>query len=303
MPTLLQYRQQAAKELGRYEAGEADTGSSTTTLVDNNWPIKSSLNQDDLYTDFYLLRPNAVAVDDRVRIVATYTPASGFLVADRVWSNAPYAGGVGEAYELHGIIEPYTALKELVNATLKRCLLVVEFTITPIEDQIRHSLTAAAPWFNDPNAMLAVGWMDSTDDRDEVDPYASPIRGEVVQDGATFYLVHRGRAFSASNNDLIYCQALKPAYYHCRPAGGVYGAQSGLSLDTDECPAGVEWVAAGTLVEAWRRYGHLLEAAANQKLLRDRQEAAAWFTRLSAENIRIPDRKLKRPLVAWGPRW
>jgi hypothetical protein len=302
MPTLTQFRQQAAKEIGRYEEGTAVTGSSTTTLVDTAWPIKSSLNQDDLYTDYFIYRPNAAAESDKVRIVNTYTPSSGWLVADRAWLTAAYSAGVGEAYELHGTIEPHTDLKELINAALKRCLIVSEFTITPVTDQIRHSLTTAAPWFTDPNWMLSVGYTKTTDDRDEVDPYAAPVRGEVVQDGATYYLAHRGRTFSASD-DLIYVQSLKPAYYHCRASGGAYGSQSGLSLESDECPVAVEWVAAGTLVETWRRFGHLLEAAANQKLLRDRQEAAAWFTRLSYENIRVPQRNLRKPIMAWGPRW
>lgn len=302
MPTLTQYRQQAAKELGRYAEGTAVTTSSTTTLVDTNWPIKSTLNQDDLYSDYFLYRPNAVVEADKVRIVATYTPASGFLVADRPWDIAPYGGGVGEAYELHGIIEPHTDLKEMLNEALKRCYIMVEVTLTPITDQIRHSLSTVAPWFTDPLWLINTGVMQLSDDRDEVDPYSATIRGEVVQDGATYYFVHRGRSFNPST-ELVYLQMLKPAYYHCRPSGGTYGAQSGLSLESDECPVAVNWVAAGTLVEAWRHYSQLLEPSANQKLMRNREEASAWFTRLSNENVRIPTPRIRKPLLMWGPRY
>jgi hypothetical protein len=301
MPTLTQFRQQAAREVGRYFDGTAKSGSSTTTLVDTAWNVKSSLNQDDLYTDYYLFRPNAISASDRVRIVATYQPSSGYLIADQTWGIPPYSGGVGEAYELHGTVEPYEAMTRLLNAALKRCFIVVEVTMTPIADQTRHSLTTVAPWLTDPRSIVNVGCMQNTDDRDEVDPYAAPVRGEVVQDGATFYLVHRGRSFSASEQT-IYLQAIKPAYYHCRAAGGVYGSQSGLSLESDECPVAVDWVAAGTLVEAWRDFGHLLEAAANQKLARDRQEAAAWFTRLSNDNFVPPIPRLRKAIMGWGPR-
>ena len=63
----------------------------------------------------------------------------------------------------------------------------------------------------------------------------------------------------------------------------------------------VDWVAAATLIEVWRRYGHLLEPLANQRLIRDRTDAAQWFSDLTAKNFNAPPLEF-RDLETWGPR-
>ena len=67
-------------------------------------------------------------------------------------------------------------------------------------------------------------------------------------------------------------------------------------LETDESPAEREWVTASGLTIAWRRYGHVLEVLANQRLVRDQQTAAAWFTDKTREHfsVPLPARTLKR---------
>lgn len=294
MPTRLTYRQRAAKELGIFHSSTATSGSTVSVLEDATWPVTSTISQDDYYTNCFLLRPNATTASDRVRLIKTYTPTTGQLTPDKTWSVNPYANGTGEAYEIHEKIEPWTTLNDLINEALKRCFITVEFTLTPTEDDHRHSL-ASITWLTNPSWVKAVGYLGTNDDRDEVDPYdAHLVRGQVVEDGATLYLWHPNKTFNST--DTIYVQAIKPAYYHCKTASGSYGGQSGLSLDTDLAPPQVteEWLAYGVLVEAWRSYAHLLEMPANQRIKVDRGEAAQMFSYHTRLNFKEPELKFRR---------
>ena len=58
--------------------------------------------------------------------------------------------------------------------------------------------------------------------------------------------------------------------------------------DDDVCPVDATWVASKVLVNAWRKYGHLIEPGANQELIKDATQAATWFSQLSAYNFRLP---------------
>lgn len=368
-------RQRTAQELGPFLASTASSGSNGSVLVDNSWPVNSGLNVDDLYTDQYLFRPDAALTSDKVRIVKTYIPLIGQLIPDQAWTNAPVEG---EAYEVHGIIDPWTELPVLINQALIRIMVVAEFSFSPIKDQNRHSLATAAPWLINPRWVRSVGYLnqgplstpttlssnsiagtktaqvasvsnalvgytaifangssDGTDlytvitgingttltvtddfainlptgtvvrfqliseDRNQVDPFMRSVRGKAIgmatQIGTVTYLEHPGQVFDPATTTL-FVRAIAPAYYFC---GGVSYPQYGLTLDTDTAPCPADWVAAMTLNEAWRHYAHLLDPIANQRLIRDRQEAGAWLTDLSAKYFQNPPMEF-RPLNHWG---
>ncbi len=442
MHSLKQYRQRVAQILGPFFEGTVSSGT-TATLTDTSWPVKSSLSQDDLYRDQFLLRPDAVLSADKTRIVSTYAATSGTLTPDQVWTNAPAAN---ERYEIHGMIEPWTDLRACINESLKRILIPAEFTITPTDSEDRrHSLAAVAPWLTEPTWVRQVGYLATGEDREEVNPYRRVIRGRCARRGATLYIEHPSIGFNTT--DTLYVLALKPAYYHCTPAGnvkwfikttddgstftnytdevndhsaityadlsslstfangdyffiagdrrfaglrvGVHSANSnastlsieywngldwdsltiadgtassgctllqdgditwtmptdwamsttgattdyglaywircyvsaaldstsrlhsvallneatkadGLHSDVSEAEPDIEWVAWGAAVEAWRRYGHILEASANRRLVSDRQEAAAVFAKLTRQHLTVPELTF-RPLGHWGP--
>lgn len=300
MATLAQYRQALSPELGPYVGPPAysltaSSGSTTSQLECLSYPIMSSIAQDDALTDRPLYRPSAAAAADKHRLVKTYAPATGLLTPDKVWTNSPN----GEAFEVLGPFDAPT-LHALINEGLKHCWLVVELCAIPVATMTRHDLSTIAPWLQDPMDVYQVGYLASGESRNQTDPFARVVRGDRVRDGNTLYLDHHPRTFNAS--DSIYLKLLKRAYDHCRVTAGTYGGQSGLSLETDEAPIDTEWLSASTLVVAWRRFGHLLEAAANQRLIRDRAEAAAWFTDLTAEHFRttLPERTLRR-IGHFGP--
>lgn len=280
MPTLLQIRQYVAKELGPFVSGTASSGSNANALVDTTWPISSTLAQDDFWTDAFVLRPSAALASDKVRLVLTYQPSSGTLVPDLPWTNAPVQG---EAYELHQTLEPLTAMTDLINQALKRTMLLSELVGTPSVGKTRHSLTTVAPWVLDPAWVRQVGVLGQDDDRNEVDPYARPIRGLAVRDGSGVAIEHPGYSFSATDN--LYMRVCKRAYDHCKPTNGEYGDQSGLSVDTDVAPVDLEWLGAAVLVEAWRRFSQILESASRVRMVPDRQEAAARFSVLTHQQF------------------
>jgi hypothetical protein len=101
---------------------------------------------------------------------------------------------------------------------------------------------------------------------------------------------------------VLYLRCYKRAYDHCRMAGGEYGDQSGLVLETDEAPIERDWLASSALVIGWRRFGHILEPLANQRLIRDQAGAAAWFTDRSRQHFTAVAPTLTfRPARQFGP--
>lgn len=300
MPTLAQYRRSIAPRLGPYAQGTANAASSTTVADLAAWPFKSSLSQDDLWTDQYLFRPGAALAEDKTRVVATASSSTGQFAPDLAWTNAPD----DETVEFHGLIPPVSDgvndLHALINEALKTIDLIVEVTGAPTADAQRHSLGVVAEWADRPVQVYEVGSLGANEDRDEVDPFRRPIRGSAQIDGETVYLNHPGRTFRT--DDTLWVRMTRPAYSYCRPAAGTYGAQAGLALETDECPAATEWVTAATLVQAWLRLANVLAPGDSERAQQELAKAAAQATRFQRNYLEAarPVRTL-RPLLHWGP--
>lgn len=289
------YRRNTGREMGGFANGTA-TGGTTTTLADTSYKLKSSILSENTYKDWWLFRGEAASTADRARRVANYAPSTGTITVDLAYVNAPTNG---ENYELYALVEPFIDLTIFVNDGLRQCFTEFEFTLTPTANVTRHTLSSVSSWLAEPGWIRQVGYLASGEDREKVDPYRRVVRGRVLQDGATFYLEHPYQTFNST--DTIYVKAIQPAYYQCRASGGTFGDQSGLNLETDECNADFHWVTAATLVEAWRRIGTVLDPLANQGLIKNREEAAIWFTSLTRSNFRLPELTF-RPHRGWfGP--
>jgi hypothetical protein len=312
MPSLAEYRRNLAVESGPFVGPEsydvrATSGSDTTKLVCSNYPIMSSIGQSDLYRDRPLYRPSATWEQDKHRFVLSYDPPTGTLTPDLPWTNAPIStvgattygqleahtygdfedllltyenmegtgiSGIGERFEILGPWDVPT-MHQLINDGLKQCWLVVDVECVPTPGASRHDMSLIAPWLQDPNHVRQAGVLAAGDDRNLSDPFERTVYGAIERDGATFYFNTEGRTFN--DGDTIYLRCYKRAYDHCRVAGGTYGEQSGLFGETDEAPIERDWAVSSALLVGWRRFGHLLEPAANQRLIRDQVQAAAWF--------------------------
>jgi hypothetical protein len=311
----------------------ATSGSDTTKLVCSNYPIMSSIAQNDLYVDRPLYRPTAVWPEDVNRFVKSYDPSIGMLTPDLPWTNSmvPAVGptmyaeleaftygdiealrmtyenmenlglsGVGERFEILGPWDAPT-MHQLINDGLKQCWLVVEVMAVPTPGATRHDLSLVAPWLQDPNHVRQVGVLSGSADRNVNDPFEAIVYGQVERDGGTLYFNTNGRTFA--DGDTLYLRCYKRAYDHCRAAGGTFGEQSGLYAETDEAPIERDWLVSSALVVGWRRFGHLLEVNANQRLIRDQAMAAAWFNDRTHQHFTaVQPQLLFRRARSFGPR-
>lgn len=305
MPTLATYRRALAALVGVYEQGTADAGASSTTqlvcttgLV-SGARLKSTAWSASLYEGKWLYMPGA-ASDDRSRLILVpggYDPAAGTLTPDQAWSADPDTLS-DRTFEITSLFSG-PDLNALVNEGLKRCYLVVDTTFAAADAQtVHHDLTTTVmPWLEDERHVLQIGELASGELRARTDPFRRVRRGEVRADGTgTIYL--EGPAFPTTST--VYVRAIKQAYFHCAAAAGTYGAQTGLSLDTDVCPADATWVAWAAVLAGKDRLDHLESTGqATQEAMRSRQMAAARFSLETHEHFRPPRRTLA-PLTFVG---
>lgn len=341
MPSLAEYRRTLAVESGPYVGPEsynvrATSGSTLTKLVCSNYPISSSIGQEDLYVERPLFRPTAVEELDRNRYVKSYEPSTGTLVPDLPWIFPLFSSGSGNTYgflegytyhDLEGMPPGYTyemlegtgingigerfeilgpwdapTLHALINDGLKQCWLVVEVAATAAEGATRHDLSLVAPWLQDANHVRQVGVLAEGQDRNVADPYANSVYGSIDQDGGTFYFNSGNRTFNVG--DTLFFKCYKRAYDHCRPdvMGAEWGDQSGLLTETDQAPVARDWLASSALLIGWRRFAHVLEPIANQRLIRDQAAAAVWFNDRTHQHFTaVQPQLLFRKARSFGP--
>jgi len=335
MPSLAEYRHVVALESGPYIGLElydlrATSGSTTTQLICSVYPVRSGIPQGDLLTERPLYRPNATRDEDHHRYVQTYDPPTGTVTPDLAWTLSPIAApgastyenlsaytygglehflyqdlenvgatGIGERFEILGPFDVPT-LHQLINDGLKQCWMVVEVAAVPTPGASRHWLGTVAPWLQDANHVRQAGLLAAGEDRNQTDPFARVVYGSIARDGGDFYFDTNGRTFD--EGDLLYLRCYKRAYDHCRMAGGEFGDQSGLHGETDEAPIERDWLAAAALTVGWRRFGHLLEPQANQRLIRDQAATSLWFADRSRQHFTAVAPALTfRPAVRFGP--
>lgn len=303
--TLTTIRRFVLPLLGPYARGTATSGSAVSALECTSYPFRSDLDQDSLYVDQYLYRPSA-STADKERIVKLYTSSTGTFTPDLAWSAAAYSGGVGETFELSGLVSitaPENGLHALINYGLERCLIPREVTATPTADATRHSLTPTSPWISEPWQVRQVGYLVSGESRSEVDPYqpSRQIRGEAIKDTGSLYLVHPGRTFQAT--DTLYVKAIGPAYDACAAASTpTTFAQSGLVDEGDVCLPTKELVGWATVLEAQERIGAVLSQSADAQVKANLAKAAERFAFYQGREWDAVPRTFLPALRSWGPR-
>jgi hypothetical protein len=310
--SLATHRRTLAPLLGVFEQGTADAGASAvdalvcTTGLASGARLKSSTFASSLFEGKWLYTPGA-ADDDRSRLVAGYDPTTGTLSPDQSWSADPDTLS-DRTFEITGLFSG-PDLNALVNEGLKKCFVVVEVTFATASNQDRrHSLAVAAPWLTVPDWVYQVGELAPGETRAQTDPFRRVRRGTVASDGTAVYL--EGPSFPTTST--VYVRAIKPAYDHCRPSAGTFGAQSGLSLETDESPVDPAWAAWAAILAARDRLDYLEQSGqATAEALRARQMAASRFTLHTRERF-VPPKRTVLPVTfvgpslsgrRWGRRW
>lgn len=246
-------RRRVARRIGFFLASTVTSGANTT-LTDGKHPVKSGNLQEEWLAGKWILRPDATA-PDKVRVVAEngYTPAAGAVQPDTDWDVAPSAG---EVYELHGAVEPWNELRDIINTALERCYVEAEIAVAATPGAYRHGLNDAAPWLQVPQHVRQIGWLNSGESRNANNPFRRTFWGFPESDEGSITIEHPAQTFQ--DGDTIYIKCFKPARYACRSALGVFGEQDGLDADTDEVPVALQWATASALVEYWDRYAGAL---------------------------------------------
>jgi hypothetical protein len=236
-----------------------------------------------------------------VRIVKSFTASTGTLTVDRAYSGATIPDS--KSFELHGVLAPIAAsLTELswttvINDALKRIFVEDEFTITPTANATRHEVTTANAWLTEAFQVRQVGYLSSTEVRAEEDPYEGrTVYGYAEKIKNLVYLNHRGRTFST--NETVYVKAIRSAYDLVQAAGGgAFGAQSGLSLETDVAIPSVERVGYAALVGLAKRQGMSLAQETKTRIKEQQKEWATQFTFYSQkEGMDLPELTFRLPL-------
>lgn len=297
MTTQTAYRQHAAPALGYFLQGTANVASTTALLEDDIFGIKSSIDQATKLEGMWLFTPGAAAAADKVRLIPEegYDPDNGRISPDLAWSVAPD----GLAYEVLNAFEPLTEFARLLNETLKRIPVVREFTFSPASPQIRRHSLAGATWILDPRWIYQVGFLTSSESRNEVDPFRRVVRGKVEKVGGVLYM--EGPTFNAT--DVVYVKAQCRAYDFCKATGSTFGDRSGIreGTETDEAEPIEEWVTAGIAVERELRRRRQLAPVLEDQALRLQLEEALGFTDMTAKHWSAPDRTFRQAPMRWGP--
>ncbi len=358
MPNLRAYRRRFAQHVGSgLLAGICDPADSSTRTYLSDPSRRSSVSTGDDLVEWYLHRPEAAAVRDRVRVVAEVDLTAGRIFGDfppgDQWDEAP---APGEVYELLAPEFHPTQLHDYLNESLKFCLVPAELTLPRVPVPGRQPVTDFAPWLTTAQHLYRVGSLSGTGSRETVDPYRSELRGAFEEVAGAVYLRldgglpasgasigtlvadlpagalaladadvtegagwpsappffvtidlelvkvtgHAGGAYQlqrgySTTNDAAHpagmvlmapgqyvLHGLFPAYSLCRAAGGEYGEQEGLELDTDEAIPEEQWVVAGALKEAWLTAPQTMEQLAERMRLGNLEQASLAFQRWQA---------------------
>lgn len=322
MPSLTTYRRTIAPLIGVFETGTADASSTTsqlvcTTTLASGAQFTSSAFPASLYNGKWIYLPGAAA-DDRSRLLKTsagYDPTNGYALPDKDWGAS--VGGLSDrTFEITSVFSG-PDLNALVNAALQKMFVLRDLTVTVTSQNVRrHQLNAAAPWLKSAAWVYQLGHLGTGESRDgtalvpATDPYRRLKWGDLEDRAGEVWVT--GPTWLPT--DTVYALCACRAYDLCRPAAGTYGAQSGLSLETDEAPVDAEWLAWVAIAEAANRLDHLERTGeATQQALASRRMAAERVSSLTKQWWRPPDRTFRpRPVYAgpalagvrgWRRRW
>jgi len=245
---------------------------------------------------------------DRVRLVKTYTPASGSLQVDRDYTRNAQPG---ERLELH-VLHPEWELRPAVLAGLERCFLFDRIPLVPWDAPpglVPGDLTAAYPWLTDPGMVYGVEGTDGTPappdpgdpnggDGVDADSWRPCYGWDAVLRGGGVVLLADGGYPAASTRVVV----RRPAW---TVVNGADWAAGHVWADGDVLEVPLPYAAAAALVEAWRlarpRLTPLAQVAAAGQvpMWPTPQEAATEFTRMTDRwfrpDVRAPEDRLVGP--------
>lgn len=246
-------RREMGYELGECVTGTADSGCTTTTLVDAEL-IDSDESESQHEGAWLYIASGALA--GQTRRISDYAVTTGTLTVSRAWASAPVSG---VEYEIHHKLSP-TNLNRCINWVLEQCYFLDEILLTPVSGQRQYSL-AAYPYITRPEQIVDALWRVGT----TTDKYRyAPLEWyQVRNDAGELTLDINPYSFTAG--EYMVLRVVRP--------------YSQLSADTDTTDCPKELLLAGAKTRA---YELLLQKGTGQDVERYRRlrdEAMTVYTK------------------------
>lgn len=287
--SLQEIEQRVARTVGPYIRVKATTGSTVSRLASTR--LKSSVPLGS-YEDQFMLRRgrtfgpteswlSTYTSNDRIRLVASYDPTTGFLNNDNQWTNAPDVTN-GEAVEIL-YLEPEYELRPAVLDGLARCFFWDTISVQTIGGgNNRMNLTAAAPWITSPRQVKNVGMTDSSS---SYAPQAVPWY-RVLQQGKDIWVYAEGMLAGSYSIDVL------------RPVKTLVNNETsftGPNDDLDILYVDPDYALWASVLALWRTVPERIMPLTHEGLRPDQKAAAAEFTKFSlAVANQMPDRLMIR---------
>jgi hypothetical protein len=245
---------------------------------------------------------------DRVRLVKTYTPASGAIEVDRDYSQNC---AIGEWIELH-VLDPDAELRPAVLAGLERCFALDRLPLDLTNGgtggngwgSTAADVTALYPWVSEPSQVWDVEVSPTATTTPPAAPNGegdyTPVPGwGVVLRAGNVFVVLPGCGWPAQG---VRAALRRPLW---TLVDGLEVLPTHVWDDGDVLSVALPYAAAAAHVEAWRIARARLVPVAQTGMFPSRQEAAAEFTRATARffrpGMRPPEERLVPSATSfWG---
>jgi hypothetical protein len=262
--TLEAVERETASRLGPFAWLQATGGTAGTVVIEStrsNAPVGG-------YEGLWLLRRDAVRANDRVRTVDRVDGASGSLVVDFPYEDAPVAGEWVELHHLH----PDQQLRPDVLAGLRRCYVLDVAALPPPEGGGRTvDATATAFWLTSVRQLLGVA-----------------VDGRMIPQAERWGRGGEGWTAYGNRGRVYLVVPAGTAATDVRAYRDAFGIVNGLDDprgpldDLDEVGVPVAYAAALAHIEAWRRHSDRLEASAAEGRFATQEMASAEASRTAA---------------------
>lgn len=206
---------------------------------------------------------------DRQRLVKTYEPSTGTLTPDRGWQMAP---ATEEVLELH-LLDPEHELRHAARQGLQRCFFDDRVQVTLTAMSAERNLTAVAPWITSTRQVLEVEFV--TTNQALYLPAAVHWWQPFMKAGVVWL---KGSPDPFPNTLLVTARRT-----HFSWVNGV-DSSGGPTLDNDVLAMELAYAASAGHIEAWRCARQRLYPVSQTGITHTMEQAAADFTRVSADH-------------------
>lgn len=272
--TLTDIERMVARRVGPYRKIKAGIGSTASRVYASTLQSSLSLGS---YEDQFLLRRGLSSTDtliagytedDRVRQIASYDPANGWLTNDRAWTITP-SSSPPESLEIH-YLDPVDELRPCVLDGLRRCFFwdEIQLAVTSSSMGLNANVSDIAPWILSPAQIKTVSFMPTGQlQYPSRIPWWQPYRS-----GQNIYVRARGSMMGT-----VIMAVLRPVYSLVNDESSLLGPND----DLDTLAVDLDYAAWAGVIEVWKTLPERIQPLTPSELRPTLKQAAAEFSKKS----------------------